>query len=77
VLTKEGIHTLIDVVIVDPTQTNLFSLSYTTQRVVACDATQAKERNYRNQHRIDQFFFLIIEIFGYYLTLKNNYNMCM
>jgi hypothetical protein len=64
VITKDGICTLNDVVIVDPMCANLFIWSCTTQRFVAFDLTQTKERNYYDQHPTDQFFFLAIEIFG-------------
>jgi hypothetical protein len=46
VLTKDGIHTLVDIVIVDRTRVDLLPQSCTTQGFVASDATQAKERNY-------------------------------
>jgi hypothetical protein len=36
---------------------------YTTQRIVALDVAQAKERSYCNRHPIDQFFPLAIEVF--------------
>jgi hypothetical protein len=45
-LTKDGIHTLLDIVIVDPMQVDLFPQPYTIQRFVASDATQTKEKNY-------------------------------
>jgi len=46
--TKDGICTLADILIADPTQIDLFPCSCLTQRFVAFDATQTKERNYRN-----------------------------
>jgi hypothetical protein len=55
VLTKEGIHTLTDVVIVDPTQVDLLPWSCTIQRFTASDKIQAKENSYHNQHPINQF----------------------
>jgi hypothetical protein len=64
VLTKDGICILINIVIVDPTQMDLLPQSCATQRFVTFDVTQAKERNYRNQHPIDQFFLSIIKVFG-------------
>jgi hypothetical protein len=64
VLTKDGIRILIDVVIANPTQVDLFFRSYATQGFVTFDAAQAKERNYRNQHPTDQFLPLTIEVFG-------------
>jgi hypothetical protein len=54
VLTKDDIRILINIVIVDPTtQMNLFPQSCATQRFVTFDVTQAKKRNYHNQHPID------------------------
>jgi hypothetical protein len=64
VLIKNGIRTLANVVIVDPTQMNLLPRSYTTQGFVASDAVEAKERSYCNRHLTNQFFPLVIEIFG-------------
>jgi hypothetical protein len=37
--------------------------SCTTQRFVALNIAQAKERSYHNQHPIDQFLPLAIEVF--------------
>jgi hypothetical protein len=64
VLTKDGIRTLIDVVIANPTQANLLHQSCATQGFATFDAAQAKERSYRNQHPTDQFLPLAIEVFG-------------
>jgi hypothetical protein len=64
VLTKDGICTLTDIVIIDPTQTNLLPQSCATQGFATSDTTQAKEKNYRNQHPTDQVFPLVIEVFG-------------
>jgi hypothetical protein len=64
VFTKCDICTLADVVIVDPTQANLLPQSCVTQRFVAFDTIESKEMNYCNRHPIDQFFPLVIEIFG-------------
>ncbi len=44
VFTKNGIHTLVDVVIADSTQANLFPWSYATQRFVAFNVAQAKKK---------------------------------
>ncbi len=62
-LTKNGVHTLIDVVIVDPTQADLFPRSCVTQGFVVFDVIQTKERNYCNQHPTNQFLPLVVEIF--------------
>jgi len=48
VLTKNDICTLIDVVIVDPTQVDLLFQSCIIQRFVASTKAQAKKRNNRN-----------------------------
>ncbi len=61
VFTKDGICTLTNIVIVDPTQIDLLPWSYAIQGFVTFDATQAKERIYYNQHPIDQFLPLAIE----------------
>ncbi len=55
---------LTDVVIVDLMFVDLFPRSCITHRFVASNATQAKERNYRDRHPIDQFLPLAIAIFG-------------
>jgi hypothetical protein len=48
VVTKDGICIVTNVVIVDPTQMNLFFQSCTTERFIALDAIQVKEKNYCN-----------------------------
>jgi hypothetical protein len=63
VFTKNDIHTLIDIIIANPTWTNLLVQSYATTRFVASTATQAKEKNYCDWHPIDQFLPLAIEVF--------------
>ncbi len=64
VLTKDDIHTFIDVVIVNPTRVNLFLESCTTQGFVVFNATQAKEQSYRDQHPLDQLLPLVMKVFG-------------
>jgi hypothetical protein len=44
VLTKDGIYTLTDVVIANPTRADLLSQSYTIQGFDASDVAQAKKR---------------------------------
>jgi hypothetical protein len=63
VFTKDGICTLTNIVIIDPTCPDLLLWSYTTQGFVAFDAIQAKKRSYCNLHPIDQFLPLVIEVF--------------
>jgi hypothetical protein len=55
VLTKNGIHTLADVISADPMQVDLFPQSCATLGFVTSDAAQTKERSYCNQHPNDQF----------------------
>jgi hypothetical protein len=62
---KNDIHTLANIVIVDPTQTYLLPQSCTTQGFIALNVVQAKERSYYNWHPIDQFLPLAIEVFDY------------
>jgi hypothetical protein len=64
VFTKDGICILTDVVIVDPMCANIFFQSFTTQRFVAFDVIQTKERNYYDQQPTDRFLSLAIEVFG-------------
>ncbi len=61
-LTKDGIRTLVDVVIANPTRAYLLRQSYTTQGFATSEATKAKERNYRDRHPTDHFFPFIIEM---------------
>ncbi len=64
VLTKDGIHTLANIIIVNSMQANLFSRSCTTQGFATSDITQAKERSYHNRQPTYQFLPLAIEVFG-------------
>jgi hypothetical protein len=64
VLTKYDIHTVVDVVTVDPTRTYLFPRFCASQGFVTSNAAQAKEKSYCNQHPTDQLFPLTIELFG-------------
>jgi hypothetical protein len=63
-LTKNGIRTLTDIVIIDLTRMDLFPQSSTTQGFATSNAVQTKEKNYRNRHPINQFLPLAIEVFG-------------
>ncbi len=63
--TKDDIHTLADVVIVDPTQVNLFPQFCTTQGFATSSAAQTKEKSYQNWHPTNQLFPLTIDVFGY------------
>jgi len=65
VLTKDGIHTLIEVVIVNPIRANVFPRSCIIKRFVDFDVTQTKKMSYCDRHPHDQFFFITIEIFEY------------
>ncbi len=64
-LIKDGIRTLIDIVIVDPTWVNLLPQFCDTQRFATSNAVQVKERSYCDQHLVDQFLLLAVEVFGY------------
>jgi hypothetical protein len=64
-LCSSKIGTLIDIVIANPTQVDLFLQFYTTQGFVASNVVQAKERNYPNQHCTDQCLLLAIEVSGF------------
>jgi len=64
VLTKVDIHALIDIIIIDPTWVNLLPWSSVTKGFAASNTAQTKDRNYRDQHPIDQFLLLAIEVFG-------------
>ncbi len=61
---KNEICTLINIVIADPTQANLFCWFCITQRFVASKAVQTKEKSYHNQHPINHFLPLLIEVFA-------------
>jgi hypothetical protein len=61
--TKNGIRTLTNIVIVDPTHVDLFLWSCTAQRFVASNVIEAKKKNYCDCHPINQFFLLAIEVF--------------
>jgi hypothetical protein len=64
-LNKDGIHTLVDIVIVDPMWLDLFPRSYETKGFVTFDVGQTKERRYCDWHLIDQFLPLVSEVFGF------------
>jgi hypothetical protein len=61
---QDGIHTLNNVVIVDSTHVDLFPQSCNTQGLVASMQLKPKKKSYHNQHPINQFFLLAIEVFG-------------
>jgi len=65
VFTKADICILIDIIIANPMWTNLFPQSCAIQELKIFNVAQAKERRYRDQHLIDQFFPWAIEIFEY------------
>jgi hypothetical protein len=64
VFTKDDICTLVNVVIIDPTQVDLFPQSCATQRFVISNAIQAKKQSYHDRHIADQFLPLRVEVFG-------------
>ncbi len=65
VFTKDGICTLVNVVITNLTWMDLLCQSCPIWRFVAFKVVQAKERNYCDQHPIDHFLPLTIEVFRY------------
>jgi len=48
VLTKNGIHTLANIVITDPMRVDLLPQSYAIQEFATFNAAQTKEKNYYN-----------------------------
>jgi hypothetical protein len=56
VFTKNKIHTLVDVVIVDLMRAYLLLQSYTTQRFTTSNVAQVKKKNYNNQHPHQSIF---------------------
>ncbi len=63
-LIKDGICTLTNVFITDPTWIDLLPQSCVTQGFVAYDAIQANKRSYYNWHPTNQFLPLALEICG-------------
>jgi hypothetical protein len=61
--TKDDIHTLVDVVLVDPTRVDLFPWSCATQRFVVLDVAQTKKQCYCDWHLVDQFLLLAVDVF--------------
>jgi len=65
VLTKDGIRTLVNIVIANPTWAYLLPWSCAPQGFTTFDAAQAKKKkNYHDWHPIAQFLFLTIEVSG-------------
>jgi len=64
VLTKDGICTLINVVITNAIGVDLLHQSCATRRFVPFEIVQAKERSYHDRHPIYHFLPFTIEVFG-------------
>jgi hypothetical protein len=64
VLIADGIHTLADIVIVDPTHADLVSQATFSQGMVVTIVAQANIMSYCNRHPKDDFIPLTIKIFG-------------
>jgi len=65
VLAKNEIPTLANIVIIDQMHVDLHNPSFCTiQGFVASGIAQAKEMSYHNQHPIDKFLPLTIDVFG-------------
>jgi hypothetical protein len=62
--TKDGIHTLTNVVIMDSMHVYLLLQSSKTQGFITSNVAQANKKSYYNWHPIDQFLPLAIEVFG-------------
>jgi hypothetical protein len=60
IFTKDGVHILVNLVIIKPTQVDILVRSYSTQGFRASKAIHTKERSYCDQHPT-----LAIEVFGY------------
>jgi hypothetical protein len=56
VFTKDGICTIVDIIIANPTRTNLLPRSCATQGFESSNAIQTKEKNYHDQHPTNQIF---------------------
>jgi hypothetical protein len=65
VLTKDDIHTLVDIIIVSLMWAYLLPWFCATQELDAFNVASAKERSYHDWHPINQFFPLAIEVLGY------------
>jgi len=63
-LTKDGIHTLVDVVITDLIGMDLLHWSYTTRGFITFEAAQVKERICCGWHPTNHFLPLAIKVFG-------------
>ncbi len=63
-LIVDGIRTLANVFIVDPTHANFVSQTTYSQGVDATITTQTKIVSHCDQHHEDDFIFLVVEIFG-------------
>jgi hypothetical protein len=63
VFIKDDIGTLVGIVIVNLTWADLLLRSCVTPKFAAFDAVQVKKQTYHNQHPIDQFLPLTIEVF--------------
>jgi len=64
VFTKDGLHTLANIVNVDLKCVDLFPQSYTTQGFVTSNIVQVEEKSYYDQHPTYQFLPLTIKVFG-------------
>lgn len=57
---QNGVHTLVNLITIKPTQVDILVRSYSTQGFIASKAIHTKERSYCDQHPT-----LVIEVFGY------------
>ncbi len=64
VLTKNDIRTLINILIANPTQADLFPRFYAIKGFATFDVAQVKKQSYHDQHLVDQFLPLVVKVFG-------------
>jgi hypothetical protein len=64
VFTKDGLHTLANIINVNLTCVDLFPQSCTTQGFVTSNIAQVEEKSYYDQHPTYQFLPLAIKVFG-------------
>jgi hypothetical protein len=73
VLSTNGIHTLVNMVIDDPTRGDLVSEVVPSRKVIMMMTTQAKKGLYHDWHSTSMFLPLVIEIFKYIHQQANNF----
>jgi len=72
-LSTDGIHTLVNMVINDPTKGNLVFQVVPSRKVIMMTITQAKEGLYHDWHSTNTFLPLAIKIFECIHQQANNF----